>query len=66
MYTLFYHNGSSHTAGFAIMFRQSVRKVSDRIAVMREGSIIEEGPSNEIVAAPKDTYTRNLMNAASI
>ena len=48
------------------MFRQSVRKVSDRIAVMREGSIIEELPSNEIVAAPKDTYTRNLMNAARI
>jgi len=41
------------------------RKVSDRIAVMLDGKIIEEGPSNEIIAAPKQDYTRSLLMAAS-
>jgi peptide/nickel transport system ATP-binding protein len=41
------------------------RKVSDRIAVMLDGRVIEEGPSNEIIAAPKQGYTKNLLTAAS-
>jgi len=32
---------------------------------MLDGKIIEEGPSNEIVAAPKQAHTRNLLRAAS-
>jgi len=44
----------------------AARKVSDRIAVMLEGRIIEEGPSNEIVAAPKKAYTKSLLNAVRI
>jgi len=43
----------------------AARKVSDRIAVMLDGKIIEEGPSNEIIAAPKQGYTKNLLRAAS-
>jgi peptide/nickel transport system ATP-binding protein len=43
----------------------AARKVSDRIAVMLDGKVIEEGPSNEIVAVPKQGYTRNLLRAAS-
>ena len=43
----------------------AARKVSDRIAVMLNGKIIEEGPSNEIIAAPKQNYTRSLLSAAS-
>jgi peptide/nickel transport system ATP-binding protein len=43
----------------------AARKVSDRIAVMLEGHIIEEGPSNEIVTAPKQAYTRRLLSSAS-
>jgi len=41
------------------------RKISDRIAVMLNGKIIEEGPSNQIVAAPKQSYTRSLLDTAS-
>lgn len=41
------------------------RKVSDRIAVMLDGRIIEEGLSNQIVAAPKQPYTRQLLASAS-
>lgn len=43
----------------------TARKVSDRTAVMLDGRIIEEGPSNEIVTAPKQTYTRTLLTSAS-
>jgi len=43
----------------------AARKVSDRIAVMLDGRIIEEGPSNEIVTAPKQIYTRQLLSSAS-
>ncbi len=43
----------------------AARKLSDRIAVMHNGRIIEEGLSNEIVAAPRQDYTKSLLKAAS-
>ena len=43
----------------------AARKVSDKIAVMLDGKIIEEGPSNEIIVAPKLGYTRSLLATAS-
>jgi len=43
----------------------AARKVSDRIAIMLDGKIIEEGPSNEIIVAPKQGYTKSLLAAAS-
>lgn len=43
----------------------AARKISDRIAVMLNGKIIEEGPSNEIITAPKQGYTKSLLRAAS-
>jgi peptide/nickel transport system ATP-binding protein len=43
----------------------AARKVSDKIAVMLDGHIIEEGPSNEIVTAPKHPYTKRLLGSAS-
>ena len=43
----------------------AARKVSDRMAVMLDGRIIEEGPSNEIVTAPKQPYTKQLLGSAS-
>jgi len=41
------------------------RKVSDRIAVMLGGSIVEEGPANQIITAPQHPYTESLVNTAS-
>jgi len=43
----------------------AARKVSDRIAVMLDGRIIEEGPSNMIVTAPEQSYTQHLLGSAS-
>lgn len=43
---------------------QTVRYVSDRIAVMHSGIVAEEGPAAELLAHPKDAYTRKLLGAA--
>ncbi|MCX8206850.1 MAG: ABC transporter ATP-binding protein [Methanothrix sp.] len=42
------------------------RKVSDRIAVMLRGSIVEEGPSGEVLREPAHWYTASLVECASI
>ena len=43
----------------------AARKVSDRIAVMLDGKIVEEGPTNAIIAAPKHAYPKHLLDSAS-
>lgn len=40
-----------------------VRATSDRVAVMREGTIVESGRTAEIFAAPRHEYTRELLLA---
>jgi ABC-type glutathione transport system ATPase component len=37
--------------------------VCDRLAVMREGRIVEEGPAKKVIAAPEHPYTRQLCAA---
>ena len=53
--------------GMAILFITHdlgiVRKIADRVCVMRHGRIVEAGPVKEIFDAPKDAYTRELMAA---
>jgi len=41
-----------------------VRKVADRILIMRQGEIVEGGPANRVVARPQHDYTRALLQAA--
>lgn len=38
-----------------------VASVADRIAVMRHGRIVEQGPVRRILAAPRNDYTRTLF-----
>ena len=41
-----------------------VAQMADRIAVLNAGKLREEGPAAEILAAPRDDYTRALLAAA--
>ncbi len=42
-----------------------VRKIADRVCVMKDGEIVEHGPTAEIFANPSHPYTRSLLEAES-
>jgi peptide/nickel transport system ATP-binding protein len=41
-----------------------VAQVADRVAVMYAGRIVEEGPSRDVLGAPKHPYTQGLLAAS--
>lgn len=41
------------------------RKVSDRLAVMKDGSLVEQGPASEVISNPQHSYTRTLLGLAA-
>jgi len=43
-----------------------VRTMSDVIAVMNQGKLVELGPAEEVYTKPKDDYTRALLSAVPI
>jgi oligopeptide transport system ATP-binding protein len=43
-----------------------VRHVSDRIAVMHDGKIVEEGTADAVCERPRDPYTKTLLAAVPI
>jgi peptide/nickel transport system ATP-binding protein len=40
-----------------------VAEMCDRVAIMRAGSIVEQGPAARVLAAPADSYTAELLAA---
>ena len=40
-----------------------VANIADQVIVLREGSIVEQGPVNDVLKAPKADYTRALLAA---
>ncbi len=40
-----------------------VRRIADRVCVMKDGEIVEQGPAEEIFANPRHDYTRRLLEA---
>jgi peptide/nickel transport system ATP-binding protein len=56
--------------GFACLFISHnlavVESVTDRVAVMHRGRIVEEGPTADVLGAPSADYTRRLLAAAPV
>jgi ABC-type dipeptide/oligopeptide/nickel transport system ATPase component len=42
---------------------QVVRGLVDRVAVMHDGHIVEEGPTNEVFSSPRHAHTRMLLES---
>jgi peptide/nickel transport system ATP-binding protein len=57
--------GLRESRGMSILFISHdlavVAELCDRVAVMREGQIIEQGPTSRVVSAPQDPYTAELL-----
>ena len=43
-----------------------VRHVSDEVAVLGHGVLVEQGPTRQIFGAPQDPYTRGLLASAAL
>lgn len=41
-----------------------VHQIADRVAVMRGGVVVEEGPAGDVLGAPRHEYTQALLDAA--
>ncbi len=40
-----------------------VSHVTDRVAILERGRIVEEGPTGEVLRAPRHPYTRALLES---
>jgi ABC-type glutathione transport system ATPase component len=53
--------------GMAIVFVSHdlavIAELCDRVAVMRSGEVVEQGPAGQVIAAPRHEYTRELLAA---
>jgi hypothetical protein len=40
-----------------------IAELCDRVAIMRSGQVVEQGPTGQVIAAPRHDYTRELLTA---
>lgn len=62
--------GLQRELGFSCLFISHdlsvVETLSNRVVVLRQGDVVEQGPTEEILHSPKDDYTKRLIAAAPI
>jgi ABC-type dipeptide/oligopeptide/nickel transport system ATPase component len=53
--------------GMAIVFVSHdlavIAELCDRVAIMLSGEVVEQGPTGQVIAAPRHDYTRELLAA---
>ncbi len=61
---------AGHGGGLATLFITHdlavVRAMAGRVAVMKDGRILECGPTARVLGAPRDPYTRSLVAASAV
>ncbi|NOW44195.1 peptide/nickel transport system ATP-binding protein [Novosphingobium sp. SG751A] len=57
------NHGRGATAIYVSHDLAVVAQMADRIAVLLKGRLVEEGPAEQILTAPRDAYTQVLVNA---
>ena len=57
------HNSNDFTLIFISHDLNTVRKIADRIVVMKEGEIVEDNDTKSIFTSPKMEYTKMLIEA---
>jgi ABC-type microcin C transport system duplicated ATPase subunit YejF len=43
-----------------------VKKISDRVVVMKGGRIVEQGPTDDVISRPQEEYTQRLIAAVPV
>lgn len=57
------NHGRGATAIYVSHDLAVVAQMADRIAVLLKGRLVEEGPAEQILTAPREAYTQTLLNA---